>query len=656
MSLLYIPQPPHKTPLRRDWLPLLIILVVAAALRMGAPGITEFKRDEANLSRRALDLAHGRDLPLLGLSSSVNIPNPPISVYLMSLPFLVSDSPLVATLFVGLLNVTAVGLTWWLTRRYYGSSAAAAAGLLYAVSPWAVIYSRKIWAQDLLPPFIVGTVILALLGYGERKRWAIWATWPLLAITIQIHYAAMVMLPLVLLIAVYGLRPAEYRQSVRDHLLSWALAALVVLPAVIGAAREGWLDPGRLREAMESNPAQPHVISRTALDFAWFTVAGTNIHSLTGPEQFRHFLSQVPDVGGLLKLIPVGAVVSAAALLWHSLRTRQWTSSSALILVAWLLLPVIVFTYSWTEVVPHYMIPLMPAAYSLCGIGLATLAAALPPRRRLAVQIVSGILLAVVSVTQIGLTAALLRFLDRNATPGGFGTPVHYLLDARQAVLEQQPDTVLVISEHDRLVQFEAPAVWDVLLDRLPDVRFVNGTEMAVVPAGNGLELIVGELALKTCEAVPCPSPDSQVFKRRPGEPPIIMRPFASDPWRESLTPLEPVRFANEAYLIGYMLQPTTVLLAWQLNAPGSRDVQVFIHALDAEGSRIAQADRSFWPGEYWRTGDTVYVWLNLALPPETAALYAGLYWLDSENRPHNIEVLDSTGAYRDQAATITLK
>ena len=110
-----------------------------------------------------------------------------------------SDSPIPATLFVGVLNVIAVGLTWGLARRYYGPVAAITAGILYAASPWAVIYSRKIWAQDLLPPFVVATVFTGLLGYGEGKRWARWAHWPLLAITVQIHYGAFTLIPLSLL-------------------------------------------------------------------------------------------------------------------------------------------------------------------------------------------------------------------------------------------------------------------------------------------------------------------------------------------------------------------------------------------------------------------------------------------------------------------------
>src|SRR5690606_37232666 len=167
---------PTEQPVRSRYAPyarwelalLAAILLLAGALRMGAPGITEFKRDEANLSRLALDLAQGSDFPLLGISSSVGIPNPPISAYLFALPYALDSTPLLATVFVGALNVLAVALTWLLMRRAFDARPALIAALLYAASPWAVLFSRKIWAQDLLPPFVVGAVLLGIMGFRER--------------------------------------------------------------------------------------------------------------------------------------------------------------------------------------------------------------------------------------------------------------------------------------------------------------------------------------------------------------------------------------------------------------------------------------------------------------------------------------------------------
>ncbi len=66
------------------------------------------------------------------------------------------------------------------------------------------------------------------------------------------------------------------------------------------------------------------------------------------------------------------------------------------------------------------------------------------------------------------------------------------------------------------------------------------------------------------------------------------------------------------------------------------------MHALDANGVRLAQADRPAWPGRYWRAGDTLILWFALSLPPQTATLYAGLYTLEA-------------GAYLAQGAIIPL-
>ena len=51
------------------------------------------------------------------------------------------DNPLIATLFVAFLNILAIALTWKLAYRYYGFRAASLAALVYAINPWAIIYS-----------------------------------------------------------------------------------------------------------------------------------------------------------------------------------------------------------------------------------------------------------------------------------------------------------------------------------------------------------------------------------------------------------------------------------------------------------------------------------------------------------------------------------
>jgi hypothetical protein len=329
------------------------------------------------------------------------------------------------------------------------------------------------------------------------------------------------------------------------------------------------------------------------------------------------------------------------------------------VLVAWLVLPVLAFTWEWVEVAPHYLIPLLPAAYILCGAGFAALwdAAKIPRARRAALA--GGALIAAVAAVQVLFMVRLLHFLDTHDTPGGFGTPLHYLLDIREAVLEQTPLDVIVVSSEERAPYDEIPAVWGVLLDRVPHIRFVNGTQTVVIPAHEALEL-VAQLPdfgpYKTCANAVDPGPeffplrgsieDGAYYELRPVQPGGCLNAGLE---------LEPVRFANGADLVRYMIDTNGVALAWRLSGPVNEDYQAFVHFLDANGQKIAQADRPAWPGRYWRAGDMLTLWFDVVVPPEAETLYAGMYTLNG-SQARNVEVVDRQGAYLAQGAEIPLR
>ncbi|MBN2305628.1 MAG: hypothetical protein JXQ72_14185, partial [Anaerolineae bacterium] len=123
------------------------------------------------------------------------------------------------------------------------------------------------------------------------------------------------------------------------------------------------------------------------------------------------------------------------------------------------------------------------------------------------------------------------------------------------------------------------------------------------------------------------------------------------------VTDIEPVHFANGATLTGYVIGTSVkgVLLVWKLGGPVEPNYQAFVHALDADGQWLAQVDRAAWPGRYWRAGDTLLLWFDLDIPPETAQLYAGMYTTDGVTF-QNVEVVDEHGAYLAQGATVVLE
>jgi len=147
---------------RREWLLLSLILLLAAGLRLTRLGLAEFKYDEATTARSALAIAREGQFPALGMVSSLGPHNPPLMSYVLALPLAVSQDPRLATGWIAFLGVVAVGLTYWIGRAYFNWRVGALAALLFAASPWAVLHSRKIWAQNI--PALTLVFVAALLG------------------------------------------------------------------------------------------------------------------------------------------------------------------------------------------------------------------------------------------------------------------------------------------------------------------------------------------------------------------------------------------------------------------------------------------------------------------------------------------------------------
>jgi hypothetical protein len=617
---------------RREWLALGLVLALAGLLRLGWPSLTEFKRDEAHLYALALDVAELRAFPLRGISSSVGLPNPPINVYLFALPLFVWKSPLAATLFVGALNTASVGVGYWLARRYWGQRVALASALLYAAAPWAVIYSRKIWAQDLLPLFTVSYVAAGLLGLVEGRRGWLAAHLALLALVVQIHLSGAALAPLTLLLLVVYWRNVDRREL----LIGLGLAALTALPIGLYALTR----LGGLAGAAAWLGAHPAVVTLESFDLAWMVIQGTQVRGLAGPEAFRAFEATVPNfnpllwLGGLLALAGLGL----AAWRWWRARgaPRPLPVVAGAVVAVWALLPSLFFLRHATPVYPHYFISLFPAPYVLAGLAIEAVAA----RWRQAWVWALPIAMA---ASQAWLALALLRFVGTTHTPGAFGTPLGRLLEAAETARGLGEEVIVVAAGTDPVVD-EAPAVFDVLLRGTPH-RFVDGRTTAVFPAGEAAVLLWpgdsawpatglyrawggGEWAAR----LPLRTGEGEALIAAGGDAMPVPEP------REASALL-----ANGAEVLGTGLPPGMGGWALWWRAPGptaGEAYHLFAHLLDANGARLAQVDAPTYPGEAWREGDLVVSVFDL--PAGGAAVRVGMYAYPSLAP---VPVLDAAGA-----------
>src|SRR5260370_20861755 len=126
------------------------ILAIAAFLRFYQLTTTEFDADQAMVFRMAWDAINHGLIPATSNIASIRIVNPPAVIYLLMIPAAFSSNPLWGAIFVGLLNVIAVLLTYLFVRRYYGRIASIIATLLYATAAKPLHFSRFIWQQNLI--------------------------------------------------------------------------------------------------------------------------------------------------------------------------------------------------------------------------------------------------------------------------------------------------------------------------------------------------------------------------------------------------------------------------------------------------------------------------------------------------------------------------
>jgi hypothetical protein len=160
---------PFVTSVRRSELSgPIAFLLIGTLFRLVWPADMEWKGDEQWMFAHAVAIAQNGVLPWLGMTSGAHIMNPGFSIWPFAFFARFSSNPVAMVQWVQWSNVIALWGFFWLfvrgvplvTRNVWLWGLA-----LFAVSPFPVLYSRKIWAQDLLPIFGAAT----LWGHFYRR-------------------------------------------------------------------------------------------------------------------------------------------------------------------------------------------------------------------------------------------------------------------------------------------------------------------------------------------------------------------------------------------------------------------------------------------------------------------------------------------------------
>ncbi|HEY7315311.1 MAG TPA: hypothetical protein VH643_38625 [Gemmataceae bacterium] len=355
---------------RHPWpiLGIILALLAGAGLRLIWPEDIEYKADEAWTFQHSRDTA----LPWLGMPSSVDIPNPGMSVWVFVLLQRISgaaDPPALARA-VQFTNIAALILLVCFAVRCVPRGEREPwlwAAALVAVNPLAVLFHRKIW-----PPCVLPLLTLTMLyGWWYRRRRGPAFVWGLVGLCLgQIHMAGFFFAGGFFLWALLFDRPWRERVAWRSWLLGSSVGALPMIPWML-----------YLLTHPNEHPANPHRwVHACEMKFwiRWFTESfGLGIDYTFGP-YFREF-QNYPLLAGrptylvgllhwLLGGIALALLARAAVVLWR--RRDRWRecwigrdSASAFTQNAAFWGFGLLLTLSSFSIHRHYMIVLFPLEF-----------------------------------------------------------------------------------------------------------------------------------------------------------------------------------------------------------------------------------------------------------------------------------------------------
>jgi hypothetical protein len=644
----------HGIPKRQERLLLTVILLLAALLRLGWPGIVQFSLDEAQTMGLALEVVEGRGVPLFGTGTSFGLPTSPMSEYVYVPAALLWDNPLWLTWFTAALNMVALALFWRLSRRYWGPQVALCATLVFATHPWAVVSSRKIWEPNLIAFFAIPWAITGELAFHERQPRALVIHLALLWVIAQLHYSGLALLPVTALMLLLARKHVDRRMLAAGIVA----AAIIALPFVYGVIRtrgEGW----RASLSFVSGAAK---IDSQALRLWWITATGSDIHSLAGWPAYREFLRSLPNLGILRSAL--GALVGAGIGLWllEALRSRRDTTpSSGLLVSLWALAPLLLLVRHVRPLHLHYYVVAIPALCLAAGLVLGRAATA----RLRTLRAGAMILVIILGGTQALTTVSILRFVGSQATPGGFGVPLQSQLRAADRARALGPPLIVLADGDDPRLSNWA-AVFEVLAHRVPH-RVLDGSRLALFPGEPATVLTTpgAHTAVQAYSEAGLLDLAEVVPNRRGEEPFRILR------LKGGLTPElrpapEPRRLAHGAEVVGYRvdgeLKPGRAFdwwISWRIwREPPKppRRYHISNRLVGAGDTYVTQADGPTIPPWAWKVGDLIVQRFRMKLPAQVPAgplwMKVGMYtYPQLENQP----VLDANGQAVGDAVVLKL-
>jgi hypothetical protein len=338
-----------------------VILLAAVWLRQHLLETTIIGGDQSFTLHAAMRWVNEGQIPLTANKSSVGIMNPPMIVYLYAPALRLWPDVLSVAWLTLIAGVGALALAAWATYRLFGWRASLWALLLFAVNPWAVLYSQLIWNQTMVPFFATLTLTSLLLYFADRPK----GIYLVLAFTgaacmTQVHPGSMMQVGTIGLILLLFWRQVRFWPLVAGI----SVFALSYVPFLMYQIGTGWIDvQATLAMAGESG----------TFSLASILVSLDLLHAkgLVPTAVLTRPVDTAMTILFGLSLLYTAVWGSQQFLQRQQNEAAQRHSRAVIILLLWLAVPVLFYLRTSVYLQVYYVISQWPAPFILMGLTLA---------------------------------------------------------------------------------------------------------------------------------------------------------------------------------------------------------------------------------------------------------------------------------------------
>src|SRR3989344_735716 len=395
---------------------LLLILLASGLAQLYGANIFPFEGHIIRDTHIAEGIASGREMRLVGPTSEAEQNSGqqtlgPLYYYLLSAPLLFAKDSIANPVrlygAIILFNLIAILLTYLFCREFFTKKIGIIAALLFSTAPWAVVHFKLIVTPSFLPVFVLLFMIsLFKLHLKNDSKYIILLAFSAAAL-LHLHLSSLFLLPLAALVVFFSRKNIKLK-----HILA-AIAILFIMfaPATYYNLQNSENGAGGFLSGRLSGETNHLLYAIESFGIPVLMV--TNYLGTYWLGKAELFSGQAGNTIYLLSAVVIGIffLLSAVYLMRYALGRFD---KPAILLFAWILMPVFVFAIMGQNVSPHFFIIIWPAPFIIMALFVEKLS----KKSWLAWGLLAFILLE--NITTIGALHGLLE--REGGTSSAFGT------------------------------------------------------------------------------------------------------------------------------------------------------------------------------------------------------------------------------------------